>query len=464
MARLLADPLETDGLKGLAARLRSGATTAERVLDAYLQRIRSLDGALVAYEHVDEAAARRSARAVDALLAAGTDLGPLMGVPVALKDVIAVEGMPTRAGSNLDVTDLIGPEGGFVRRLRQAGCVLVGKTHTVEFAIGSSGTNYHRGTPRNPWDARTFRVTSGSSSGSAVAVVAGLCGLAIGTDTGGSVRGPAAFCGAFGFKAGTGVWPMDGIFPMSRSLDSLGFLTVCAEDARLAWHALTGQPMEPRADVRDLRLGRPRDFMFDGLDDDVTRCMDAALSALSAAGARIVEVDLPEIAESNTVFQYISRPEVVATFGRQRVLDSQARMNPDVADRIAGGLDVPCDQYIRALWRQQELIAKARTRFAGLDAWVSPTKQRVPPPYPGGFVSVEADRELVARCAGPTRPANVLGLCATSQPVQMYGSALPVGLQLMCPGGGEGRLLAVAAACERVFGAPPRPDVEAFAA
>ena len=140
---------------------------------------------------------------------------------MAVKDLLAVDGMPTTAGSNVDVADLIGPEGRFVKCLKRAGCVILGKTKTVEFALGGAGSNRVRGTPRNPWDAEVFRAPGGSSSGSVVAMASGMCGFAIGSDTVVRVRGPAAFCGVFGLKTTTGLWPTDGVFPLSPTLDTL---------------------------------------------------------------------------------------------------------------------------------------------------------------------------------------------------------------------------------------------------
>ena len=197
MANIPPDPLGGGGIARFADEFRTGRVTSEAVTTAYLARIEVLDSRLGAYEHVARDSALAQARALDALLAAGTDLGPLMGVPVAIKDLIAVTGMPTTAGSNVDVADLIGPEGPFMDAMKRAGCVILGKTKTVEFAMGGSGLNLVRGTPWNPWDATTHRVPGGSSSGSAVAAAAGLCAFAIGSDTGGSVRIPA-FSGTFG--------------------------------------------------------------------------------------------------------------------------------------------------------------------------------------------------------------------------------------------------------------------------
>ena len=210
MANIPPDPLDDGGIACFADEFRTRRTSSESVTAAYLARIEALDARLGAYEHVARDRALAQARALDALLAAGTDLGPLMGVPVAIKDLIAVTGMPTTAGSNVDVEDLIGSEGPFVSTLKRAGCVILGKTKTVEFAMGGSGVNLVRGTPWNPWDATTHRIPGGSSSGSAVAAAAGLCAFAIGSDTGGSVRIPA-FSGTFALKTTKGLWPTENV-------------------------------------------------------------------------------------------------------------------------------------------------------------------------------------------------------------------------------------------------------------
>jgi aspartyl-tRNA(Asn)/glutamyl-tRNA(Gln) amidotransferase subunit A len=450
------------GIEHFQRRLRRGEITAEAAVASYIDRITVLDPILGAYEFVARDEAPSVARAIDALLRSGTDLGPLMGVPVALKDIIAVERMPTTCGSNLDVTDLVGPEGTFVKLLRRAGCIILGKLKTVEFAIGSSGANYNRGTPRNPWDAKTFRLSSGSSSGSGVAMAAGLCGFAIGSDTGGSIRGPSAFCGVFGLKTTSGVWPLDGVFPMSRTLDTLGPMTRSAADAAIIWSALSGKPLAKPAPMNSIRLGRPKQFFFDGLDENVSVCIERAFTDFAKAGAYITEIDLPEVSEHADIFQKISRTEVFATFGRERFLASRDRMNPDAADRVGSGMDTAVDDYIRAICRHRELCTLAPERMSGLDGWVGPSKQRVAQPFPGSHISIEDDRKLIQLCSGPTRPASVFGLCASSQPIQRYGSALPVGMQVICRAGEETRLLEISLALERIIGTPPSPDLNAF--
>jgi aspartyl-tRNA(Asn)/glutamyl-tRNA(Gln) amidotransferase subunit A len=455
------DPLAADGILGFGARLRSGRTTAVDATQAYLARVDALDGALGAYEHVARESALAQARAIDALLASGTDLGPLMGVTVALKDIFAVDGMPVTAGSIVDVSDLIGSEGSFVRRLKRAGCIVLGLAKTVEFALGATGTNYRGGTPRNPWDAQTFRLTSGSSSGSAVATAAGLAGFTIGSDTGGSVRGPAAFCGVVGVKTTAGLWPLDGVFPFSKTFDTIGPLTASAADAALVMSALLEQTAPRPVSLRNVRLGRAS-ALFKDADPKVTACIDAALADLARHGARVVDVSFPELEEANAVFTTISRPELIAHLGRERFLAIRDLMNPDVADRAAPGLQVLAEEYVRVRQRLAELHAFAADAMRDSDAWIAPAKLRLPPPFPGGFKSLDAERELTELCAGPTRQATVLGLCAATLPVQQYGAPLPVGMQVIGAGGDELRLLSLCLAMEEVIGPPPKPDLAPF--
>jgi aspartyl-tRNA(Asn)/glutamyl-tRNA(Gln) amidotransferase subunit A len=340
--------------------------------------------------------------------------------------------------------------------------VILGKLKTVEFALGSSGTNYSRGTPRNPWDAKTFRVVSGSSSGAGVATAAGLCGFAIGSDTGGSVRGPAAYCGVVGVKTTVGLWPLDGVFPLAPTFDTAGPLARSADDAALVMAALLEKPVAKPAALHGLRLGRPKKFFFEGMDEHVGACMEAALSDLAAAGAEIVEVDLPEIAEATATFIEISRPEAIAVFGRERFLASRDQMNPDVADRASPGLETTAERYIQAIWRHRHFCEVAREAMREVDAWVGPTKFRLPPPFPGKFTSIEEEKKLVELCAGPTRVGSAMGLCAASLPIQRYGAPLPVGFQLISAGGQDSRLVSMALALESVFGPPPRPDLSGF--
>jgi aspartyl-tRNA(Asn)/glutamyl-tRNA(Gln) amidotransferase subunit A len=453
------DPLAA-GIQDFAARLRRREITSLQATEAYLSRIAGLDGVLGTYEYVAAEQARQQAAATDRLLERGVDLGPLMGVPVSIKDIFAVEGMPTTAGSNTDVADLIGAEGSFIKTVKQSGCVILGKVKTVEFALGSSGTNYSRGTPRNPWDAKTFRLTSGSSSGSAAAVAAGLCAFSIASDTGGSIRGPAAFCGVVGAKTTGGLWQTDGVFPLSRTLDSIGPIAASAADAALIVATLLGQSPPKPASLKGLRLGRLA-ALFEGCDPEVQKCIDAALDDFASRGAQFIDATLPDLSIANDVFTAISRPELIAALGRDRFLAIRDKMNVDVADRAAPGLSATADAYIQALWRHREFQKAGEAAKRDVDAWIAPSKINLPPEFPGSFVSLEKDRELIALCAGPTRVANTFGLCSTSVPVQRYGAALPVGMQVMCGGFDEIHMLSITLAMEEVIGRPAKPDVTA---
>ena len=459
MKTLPADPFVRGGIATFAERLRLGEITAEAAASAYIERIEVLEPRLQAFEHIAADAALATARGLDRLLAAGTDLGPLMGVPVAIKDLYAVAGMPTTAGSNVDVTDIIGPEGSFVKRLKRAGCVVLGKTKTVEFALGAG--NHHRGTPWNPWDGATHRAPGGSSSGSAVAVAAGLCAFAIGSDTGGSVRIPAALCGTFGLKTTVGLWPLDGVFPMAPSFDTIGPLTASAADAALVFAALQGTPVAAPAPPRGLRLGRPAHHFFDDLEPEVESCVNAALDALAAAGVEIVPMAFPEAEEVTETFPIVSPTELLSVLGRDRFLAIRDRMDRDVAARVANGLELPADRYIRLMWRQDALCRSTRQRMQGLDGVVAPT---VPMVAVAREKFDDAAFEHAYHRAVPwnTRPGNVLGLCATTTPVQAFGASLPVGLQVLCAGFSEDRALSVARTIEDIVGPPPRPDLTPF--
>ncbi len=451
------DPVAAAG--GIAAfgrNLRRGDISAEAATRDYLARIALLDGRLKAFEHVFSEEALTAARAMDALLAAGTDLGPLMGLAVGVKDIIAVDGGPTHAGSAVDVADRIGAEGSFVQRLRRAGCIVIGKTRTVEFALGALGNNPVRGTPIMPWDSVTPRAPGGSSSGSGVATAAGLCAFTIGTDTGGSVRGPAAFCGIFGLKTTVGLWPVDGIFPLSPTLDSIGPLTRTAADAAVVFAALTDRPVPEPVPLRGLRLGKPTSLFFDGMDADVARTMAAAQAALVEAGVSIIDVDVPEAEEANRLFGTLVAAELIAGLGRERFLRERHRMDPGVAERAATGLDLKATDWITARWRHDAMQRIAKARMVGFDGWITPTRQMVAPVLDGGL-DADGQRRLAGEVPRNTRVINLFGQCATAIPIHGLGSPLPTSLQLVSPGGADGRLLSISLAIEKLIGEPPSP-------
>lgn len=422
---------------------------AEAAVHDLLERIVAKNATLDAFTHVDTQGALAAARAVDAYRAARVDLGPLMGVPVAMKDLYAVDGMPLTAGSRVDVADCAPNEGSIVRKLKRGGAIVVGKTRTTEFAFGTFNPSHP--TPRNPCDTVTHRMPGGSSSGSAVAQAAGLCRIAFGSDTGGSVRQPAALCGVAGFKPTVGRLPMDGVFPLSPTFDSPGWFAQDVRGLATVWQVLSGEPAARARPLDTLVLGRPAAHFFDDLDADVARAIDAAESALRTAGARIVPVTLPPLSDVDAAFGAYLAAELVAHLGRERVEANLERMDAVAAARIAPGLVLPAETFLRLRERFAALAAQAQVAMAAVDALLTPACPRIAPPVEA-FRSPEAAGAWSRDALRLTRPGNLFGLCGVSVPVGHLAGTLPVGLQLLARGGADAELLAIAAAVETAIG------------
>ena len=461
MTTLIEDPI-ANGLADYAARLRSGQTTVAATVEAYAARIKTLDHRLQAWQHLDLDRALQTAKALDAMLAGGHDLGPLMGVPIGVKDIIAVEGMPTTNGSLHPSDHLTGSEGAIVARLKRAGCVVLGKTKTVEFALGATGVNEARGTPVNPWDDQRHRIPGGSSNGSAVATAAGMCGFALGTDTGGSVRIPACFNNLYGHKTTVGLWPTDGVFPLSPTLDSIGPLCHTADDAAIVHRVVTGQSVDAVQHLAGLKFGRPGQWYFDELDAEVSTAFEAAVQQLVANGVEIVEINLEESAERTKLFPQIVPPELLAALTPEGFASARDKMDSVSADRASFGLQVSAVDYTSAQRRLKELQAIAAERMAGLDGVLTPTCLMLPAAVEDLSDPQTAERAL--QSSHNTQPVNMFGLCAASLPITQFGASLPVGLQLVLPHGEDSRLLALSAAMEAVLGAGARPALSGFLA
>ncbi len=464
MTTLPPDPLVPDGIAAFGRRLRQGDTTVEATTRIYLERIEHLDGHIGAYEHVDADGAITAARALDSLRQSGVDLGPLMGVPVAVKDIFAVEGMPTACGTMLDVADLVGAEGTVVATLRRAGCVFLGKVRTTEFAMGGAGgVNYMRGTPWNPWDATTHRVPGSSSSGSGAAVAAGLGAFALGSDTGGSVRGPAGFCGLHGLKTSTGLWPRDGVFPLSPTLDTIGLLCRSAADAALVFAEVTECPVPQPAPPSGLRLGRIVNRLEDDLEPPVRAALEAAYGALAEAGVHMEPVEIPELENTLDTGGIIVCTELLARLGRERYLAERDRMDPVIVERLDAFLDTTGEAYVRARSIHEDVVRAAHQRLKGFHGWLCPTRPLVAPTA-AVFDDLAERRRLAALMSRNTRPCNAFGMCGSTTPIQQLGGGgMPVGLQLICAGGADSRLLSITRTMEDILGAPPVADVAAFA-
>lgn len=444
------------GLEALARELREGRTTAAALTQQALDRIAALEPRLRAFLHLDAPRAVAHAQALDRLCATGIHLGPLMGVPIAVKDHFTVDGMPTTAGTRLDIRDLVPPQGPFVTGLLRAGCVVLGKTRSTELALG--GFNLTDAPPWNPCDPEVPRMTGGSSHGSAVAVAAGLVGFATGSDTGGSVRWPAALTGVAGYKASRTHWSCEGVFSLAAELDSVGILTRSARDAGWVEAALAGRPPMAAPPADALTLALPRAHFLEQLDDAVGQAFEHAVRKLADAGVRIREIDLPEASEIDEVFRSLVPAELLAFLGRARLEGQLEQLDPVAADRLHAAFTLPADEYVRMRRRRLEIVRIVKRRLQGCDAWVSPTVPALPSPT-ATFKSVAEVAAWNRLASRNTRPGNLFGHCGISLPIQHLGSPLPVGLQLCANGSEDEALLALACTVEQVLGRPDATDV-----
>jgi aspartyl-tRNA(Asn)/glutamyl-tRNA(Gln) amidotransferase subunit A len=395
-------------------------------------------------------AARAAADAADARAALGISLGPLDGAIVSIKDLFDVASEPTRAGSKI-LADEAAPaaaDAPVVRRLRAGGAVIIAKTNMTEFAFGAVGANPHYGTPGNPADRK--RVPGGSSSGAAVTAADGMCEIAIGTDTGGSVRIPAALCGIVGFKPSRQRVPTEGAFPLSYSLDSIGPLARSVVDCAKADAVIAGEdfvPLEPVA-LAGLRFGVAEGLPLDRLDEIVAPAFEKALKRLDAAGVRIVREKislLDEMAEVNA-YGGIVMPEACAIH-RERLERRGADIDPNVRFRIERGCTISGADYVDMQRRRALLVRAMDQRLASLDALVMPTSSIVAPT----IAEVADPKVYTARNVALLRNTsigNFFDLCAVSLPL---AASLPVGLMLMARNGDDRRLLRIAAAVEGLF-------------
>jgi len=432
-----------NGIAHWATTIRSGLTSFSATLDHCIEQHEN-NIQLNAFECIDAEGARASAQAMDNLLASGTDLGPLMGLPMGIKDIMAVSGLPTTNGSNAETAHLTGSQGQVVSALRAAGAIVMGKTKTVEFALGATGVNEARGTPWNPIDRQTHRIPGGSSSGSAVAVAAGLVGLALGTDTGGSIRIPACFTGIVGHKTTVGRWPKDGIFPLSPTLDSVGPLVRCVADAGIMHTLMTGESVGQPRSLIGLRFGVPQTLFMDDLDDQVAQDFERACDALVKAGAIRYDIDFPEALEREYLFPDIVGPEIISTLSPELFEQIREGMDTVSEQRSAHGLNVSALEYIAAQKRREHLSAKALRTFNELDCWLTPTC----PFLPMSLADIESgklhQRGLLA--SRNTQPGNLLNMCGVSLP--MHSDSLPTGLQILMKPHDDKALLETASAVE----------------
>ena len=430
----------------LAAAIEATELSVRELVEAALDRIEDRDASLNAFTLVLHESARQTADRADADIKAGRYRGPLHGIPISIKDLIDVAGVPTTAASHVTDRSPARADAPVVSRLRDAGAILIGKCNLHEFAFGTTGEDSAFGPTRHPLDVT--RSPGGSSSGSTVSVADGMVSASVGTDTGGSIRIPAAACGLVGLKPTFGELPCDGIVPLAPSLDHVGPLTRCVADAQLMFAAMRGRTPVPEAKGMTRQLGCPRPYFLDTLDTEVRVVFEQALERLRAAAWTVGASPIRHARDAATVCLHLVLSEAAAVHAAS--LDRQGdSYSGGVRLRLELGRYVLAEDYARAQRGRTVLTASVDDALADQDALVLPSLAI--PASPLGADTVDIDsrpvslRNVMLRL---TQLFNATGHPAVSIPCGHTATGLPVGLQLVGRRGQTDQLLTVAAACE----------------
>jgi len=439
---------------GLSRELAEGRTTSRKLVEQALARIADPAGeGARAFLKVYAEQARADAEHSDRLRRQGVVRSGVEGLPVSLKDLYDVAGDVTRAGSKL----LAGAppakqDAAAVARLRAAGAVFVGRTNMVEFAFGTTGLNPHYGTPRNPWDRKTGRVPGGSSSGAAVAQADGMCVMALGSDTRGSIRQPAALCGVVGWKPTQRRVPLDGAFPLSYTLDTVGPLANTVACCAAYDAVLAGEVPAPLAalSANGLRLLVPRGSLLEDLDAEVGRAFDAALKRLSAAGAVITDMAVPAFDRQAEYFKNGGFAGAEAYAIHRRWQERLGEYDPRIAKRVLFGKEIGAADYVDLTRLRAAYMREVEALAAPYDAMLMPTTPTIAPPIAEVDASDEAYFRWNFRILRNVGIVNFLDGCAVSVPCQAPGTA-PVGLAVFGVALSDAHVLAAAGAIEGVL-------------
>jgi aspartyl-tRNA(Asn)/glutamyl-tRNA(Gln) amidotransferase subunit A len=436
-------PLNYQTITELAAGIRNGEITSIELTECIIDRIKFLDGALNAFRLTCPEEALEAAHRADRDLKSGKDLGLLHGIAYAVKDLFDVKGLPTKAGAKLLENNVAPDSATAVRRLSDSGMILAGKTNTVQFAFSGVGINHDHGTPHNPW-SQTHCIPGGSSSGSAVAVAAGLVPIALGTDTGGSVRNPAALCGTVGLKTTVGRISRAGVYPLSWTLDSVGVFSRSVEDAALVYQVLQGpdsndeitvgiNPDDVLSGLKDgikgLRLAFPETVFWEEADSEVAAAVRDCAHIFRELGAA---VDSIEFAEAQAARKLNPGGVIIASEGytlNKKLLEEQFDdLDPVVAHRMIKGKEISADQYLQIGYDMRQLRSKAANTLGGIDALLVPTTPI--PAKPVAEIDTDMDTYLAHNLIylRNTSIGNVLNFCGLSVPCGFTKSGLPIGL------------------------------------
>lgn len=453
-------------LRDVVAALRAREFSATELVSEATRRYEEHDGRLRAYKLWDGERALELAAGADAELAAG-DPPPLTGVPLSVKDLYGMDGLPTFAGTKRQLPPRWSRDAWLVSRLRDAGAIPMGKTHTVEMAFGGVGLNPHWGTPWNPWDAETHRVPGGSSSGAGVSLHEGSALIALGSDTGGSIRIPAALTGVVGQRTTRGRWPTRGVVPLSKTFDTVGALTRTVEDSIVFFGSVDpgyGDPTQllDRADrsrVAGLRIGLPVCEIARECSPDIGDVLHGTFEELGAAGAILVEM-------SGSLFDQaydlvLGGGTIAASecreFMNRELPEWLEILHPIVGGRLARAVPTTDPSYEQGIAEQRRLATAATSLFDDVDVLALPANLITPPTVAevDGLEALDRYIELNRTILRPTYPPGVLGLTAVSIPVGLDEAGMPVGLQLVAAAGRDDDLLVAARAIERELGTAP---------
>ncbi len=453
-----------ESITDMAARIRAGAVGPVALTEQLLERIERFDERLHSFLTLTRERALGEARAAEIALRDGRDPGPLHGIPYAVKDLFDVAGKATTAGTHVLAGNIAEKDCAAVDRLARAGMALLGKNHTIQLAYGTVGINSDQGTPHNPWHSIPH-APGGSSSGSAVAVASGLTPASLGTDTGGSVRIPAALCGIVGLKTTVGRISRSGVYPLSWSMDSVGPLTRSVEDAALVYQALQAEdPRDPstagvaphdalrtlKDGVKGLRIGICEAPFFDGVEPEIDRAVRQAAEVIRGLGARVENIAVPEAAEAWAVEK---RPLFIgaeACVNNRDLLDKHFdALDPFVAPRMIAGRGLSAVDYLLVARRYAALRERLRSTLQGVDAFVVPTTAAPARPIAVVGASIDAYFEYFGRLQRNSGIGNILNLCAVSLPCGFTSEGLAIGLMIYAKPFHEDMALRVAYAYER---------------
>ena len=446
-------------LRELAAGLRSQRFSAS---DLWREARAAMDAGeprLNAYKLRADERAERVAREADAAFKSGADAGIFQGIPVSVKDLYGIPGLPTFAGSARELPSEWQSAGPMVRCLMDEVAMIIGKTHTVEFAFGALGLNSHWPTPRNPWDAANPRVPGGSSSGAGVSLCEGSAILALGSDTAGSVRIPATLTGNVGFKPTVDRWPTEGIVPLSPIFDTPGILARTVEDAFMAASEFDRRIFGNRPGAIDrampagrLRIGVPEEHFWSECDAGIAEGVSEALAELERAGHRLVRVPFPEAHSAFELFRAggTAGAELLA-FLKRELPEWIPILDPNIGTRMEAAAQISAAEFLQRKAAFEQLASQALARFDQVDVMVTPTAP-ISPPLVSDVPDWERYRIFNLKMVRNTGTANLLRLCALTMPVGLDALGLPIGLQVMAPNNRDDLVFAAGLSFENTLG------------